>query len=101
MEMFFVNPGSFDYLSCADLAQKTNVTRAREQELKMLIDRAEQGVFGTFVATTAYRPEYLKAQGDLKLLGETAQSKNCAVGSAAPAIDPGGMSNPQPSSPPR
>lgn len=101
MEMLFVTPGGFDYLSCADLAQKTNATRVREQELKMLIDRAEQGVFGTFVATTAYRSEYLKAQGDLKLLGETAQSKNCAVGSAAPAIDPAGMSNPQPSPLPR
>lgn len=86
MEMFFINPGSFDYLSCADIAQKASTAREREQELKTLMDRAEQGMFGTLVATTTYRPEYLKTQGDLKLLEETARRKSCAGPTEPPGI---------------
>ena len=98
---FLVNPGAFDYLNCKELAQTTIATQTRQQELKVLIDRAEQGAFGTFVATTAYRPQYLKTQGDLKLLAETEQNKNCVAGSDGPAIGRPAMNNPQANLPPR
>jgi len=77
IDMMFVNPGSFDYLSCADLANTTNATLKRQQELKELIDRAERDTGGSLVAATAYRTDYLKAQGELKLLAAAAQNKNC------------------------
>jgi hypothetical protein len=76
-EMMFVNPGSFDYMSCADLATNTRATLKREQDLKELIDRAEQDSVGILVAAATYRSEYLKARGDLRLLAEASQSKNC------------------------
>jgi hypothetical protein len=81
MEMMFVNPGSFDYMSCAEIATKTKDAVKREQELKELIDRAEQDSFGVIVAATAYRSEYLKSRGDQKLLAEAAQNKNCETAS--------------------
>ena len=90
VEMFFVNPGSFDYLSCADLGKATQLAQEREQELKALINRAEQGTFGAFVAATAYRSQYLKAQGELKLLAETAQNKNCTIDPLTKKIDGSG-----------
>jgi hypothetical protein len=80
VEMLFVNPGAFEYLSCAAIAANIKGTIAREQELKGLIDRAEQENIGVIVAATAYRTELLKTQGDLKLLAETAQSKSCETG---------------------
>jgi hypothetical protein len=76
-DMLFVTPGAFDYLSCADIASATKGTAARQQELKVLIDKAEQESIGVVVAASAYRSEYLKTQGDLKLLAEAARSKNC------------------------
>jgi hypothetical protein len=76
-EMMFVTPGSFDYMSCDDLAAATRVTSKRERDLKELIDRAEQDSFGVFVAATAYRSDYLKARGDLMLLAEASQNKKC------------------------
>lgn len=79
VETFFVRPGHFDYHSCAELAKASASTLQSEQELKVLIERAEQGVLGGFIAATAYRSDYLKAQGTLKLLEETAQKKNCPV----------------------
>jgi hypothetical protein len=77
MEMMFVNPGSFDYMSCADLAAATRTTTKRERELKELTDRAEQESFGVLVAATTYRSEQMKARGDLLLLAEASRNKNC------------------------
>ncbi|MEA2991850.1 MAG: hypothetical protein QOD40_770 [Alphaproteobacteria bacterium] len=76
-DMLFVTPGAFDYSSCADIAAAVKGTSARQQELKVLIDKAEQESAGVIIAAGAYRSEYLKTQGDLKLLQETARTKNC------------------------
>ncbi len=84
--MMFINPGSFDYLSCSDIATTVKATSKREQDLKELIDRAEQDSVGTLVAATAYRSEYLKARGELKMLAETAQSKNCETPQPIPTV---------------
>ncbi len=89
VEMFFVKPGSFDYYSCADLAKAKADAQQREQELKGLIDRAEQGMFGSFIATTTYQTQYVKAQSELKLLAETAQAKNCTIDPMTNRIEPG------------
>jgi hypothetical protein len=77
LEMMFINPGSFDYLSCAELAAAAKTTSKREQELKELIDRAEEESVGVVVAAATYRSDYLKARGEQQLLAETAQKKNC------------------------
>jgi hypothetical protein len=76
-DMLFVTPGAFDYSSCADIAAAVKGTSARQQELKVLIDKAEQESAGVIIAAGAYRSEYLKTQGDLKLLQEAARTKNC------------------------
>jgi hypothetical protein len=76
-EMLFVNPASFDYMSCANLAGAAKSTAKRQQDLKELIDRAEQDSVGVFIAATTYRTEYVKTQGDLKLIADAAQSKKC------------------------
>jgi hypothetical protein len=77
LEMVFVKPGRFDYLGCADIAKTARDTAKREQKLKELIDRAEQESVGVIVAAFSYRSDYLKARGELKMLAQAAQSKNC------------------------
>jgi hypothetical protein len=79
LETMFVNPGSFDYLSCSDISNTAVATSKREQELKGLIDRAEQESAGVLVAAAAYRTELLKARGDLNMLAEAARTKKCEV----------------------
>jgi hypothetical protein len=77
--MLFIKPGRFDYFSCGDIATATRAAVTREQELQELIEKAEQETFGAVVAAAAYRPQYLRNQGELKLLAQAAQNKNCAA----------------------
>ena len=77
LELQFVRPGQYDYQSCAEIAATTQNVTLREQELKGLTERAERDQFGVFVAVAAYRSDLLRAQGQLKLLGEAARNKNC------------------------
>jgi hypothetical protein len=78
-EEFFVRPGRFDYLECPAIANATQAAAAREQELKTLMERAGKESFGVLVAEASYRGEYLRAQGEQKMLAEVAQRKNCAA----------------------
>lgn len=87
-ETFFSKPGAYDYFSCADLAKATEDARQREEKVKILIDRAEQGSFGALVATTTYQTRYLQAKADLNRLAETSRQKNCpAAAPVSPSKD--------------
>ena len=90
-EQFFVLPGGFDYLSCAEVATAmTNVT-ARQEELKTLTERAERESFGVVMATMSYRGDQLRLEGEQKMLAEVARRKSCpaaapvSAATAAPA----------------
>lgn len=83
VELMFVRPGQFDYLSCAEIATATQRAVEREQELKALTERAERESFGALVAVTAYRGDHLQAQGQLKLLAEAARNKKCPPDAAS------------------
>jgi hypothetical protein len=76
-EQLFVKPGRFDYLSCPELVTARQNGTKREQELKTLIDRAEKESIGVVVAGTAYRGEYLRVQGEQKMIAEVMQRKSC------------------------
>ena len=51
--------------------------RTKEQELKMLMDQAEQSTGGAIINVIAYQADYAKARDELKVLEATARSKNC------------------------
>ena len=84
-EQFFVRPGAFDYLGCPEIAATARNAATREQELKTLIERAEKESFGVLMAAASYRSDYLRVQGEQKVLAEEARKKNCAADPAAPA----------------
>jgi hypothetical protein len=79
--LFLIDPGKYQYHSCAQLATTTTSQSARLQELATLIERAEQGVAGAVVGTIAYKSEYTAIAQDLKLLAAAARAKDCAIAS--------------------
>jgi hypothetical protein len=74
---FFADPGKFQYSSCEQLARQRKALSTREQELRQLMDRAEQGTGGALVNVFAYKADYTAVNEDIKVLESTARSKNC------------------------
>jgi len=73
----FADPGKFQYSSCEQLARQRKSLSTREQELRLLMDRAEQGAGGALVNVFAYKADYTAVNEDIKVLESTARSKNC------------------------
>lgn len=72
-----VAPGKYDFHSCEQIAGRLPAAVAREKELKGLIDKAERDGTGVVVSALAYKTDYATARGDLRLLRDTAQRKQC------------------------
>jgi hypothetical protein len=73
----FADPGTYAYHNCEQIVALQGYWRGKEQELKMLMDKAEQSTGGAIVNVIAYQAEYAKARDELKVLEATARSKNC------------------------
>ena len=73
----FADPGNYQYNTCEQIAgQKKNWTN-REQELRQLMDKADQSAGGAVVNVLAYKADHVAALEELKVLEATARSKNC------------------------
>jgi len=77
--ILFADPGKYQFSTCEQLAKHRQQWSSREQELRLLMDRAEQGAGGAFVNVLAYKADYVAASEELKVLDDTARSKNCAT----------------------
>ncbi len=73
----FADPGKYQYYSCEQIASVTKATSARQQDLKTLMDRAEQSTGGVIASALAYRADYATVTEELKVLQATARDKNC------------------------
>jgi hypothetical protein len=73
----FAEPGKYQYYSCEQIAGEMKNWTHREQELKSLMDRADQSAGGAAVGLIAYKADYVAAGEELDLLKATAHSKNC------------------------
>jgi hypothetical protein len=65
---FFADPAKYQYSSCEQLAVHRQTWTTKEQELKQLMDRADQGAGGALVNVLAYKADYVAATEELKLL---------------------------------
>jgi hypothetical protein len=74
---FFSDPGQYEFFSCEQIAANRAVVKAREQELKQLMDRAEKGTGGAVVSVIAYKGEYRAVQEQLQVIDATARDKKC------------------------
>ena len=73
----FADPGKYEYHNCEQLAGERKHWSVREQELRLLMDKAEQSSGGTVVNVLAYKADHLAASEELKLLELAARSKSC------------------------
>lgn len=73
----FVAPEKFQFLRCEDIAQRLVGTKAREQELRTLMDRSAAGAGGSTVNLLVYQPEYHSVTSELKQLREAQVEKQC------------------------
>jgi hypothetical protein len=73
----FAEPGKYQYYDCAQIAPEMKRWSSREQELKSLIDRADQSAGGAAVGFIAYKAEYVAASEELEQLRSAARSKKC------------------------
>jgi hypothetical protein len=73
----FVDLGKYQFYNCEQLAGQRTYWTNRELELKLLMDKAEQGTGGTVVNVIAYRTDYVTAREELKVIEATARAKNC------------------------
>ncbi len=74
---FFADPGKYQFSTCEQLAVHRKTWTTKEQDLKQLMDRAEQGAGGALVNVLAYKADYVAATEELKVLERTARSKHC------------------------
>ena len=74
---FFADSGKYEFYSCEQIAANRKVVEAREQQLKLLMDKAEKGAGGAVVNVIAYKGEYVAAQDELKVIDATARDKKC------------------------
>ena len=73
----FVAPAKFQFLRCEDIAKRLVTTQAREQELRILMNRASADTGGSAVNLLVYQPDYQTVQSELRQLHEAAVEKHC------------------------
>jgi hypothetical protein len=77
---FFADPAKYQYSTCDGLNRQRQTWVAKQQELKQLMDRAEQSAGGGFVNVLAYSGDYQAASEELQLIEHAAHAKNCLGG---------------------
>jgi hypothetical protein len=73
----FADPAKYLYYSCDQIAVQLRNWSKREEELRLLMEKAEQGTGGAVVNLIAYKADYVAATEELKLLDKAAREKNC------------------------
>jgi hypothetical protein len=73
----FVDPGKYQYYNCEQLVAQRTYWTNRQLELKLLMDKAEQGTGGTVVNVIAYQTDYVTAREEVKVIDTTIRAKNC------------------------
>jgi hypothetical protein len=66
-----------NHYSCEQLANQRTYWAGREQELQLLMGKAEQATGGAVVNVIAYQSDYLAAREELKVIDATVRAKNC------------------------
>ena len=77
MFTLFAEPGKYAFHSCPQIADQIKNWTQRQQELKSLMERADQAAAGPAVSLLAYRADYVAAGEELEQLRATAREKKC------------------------
>jgi hypothetical protein len=80
----FADPGKHQYSSCEQLAGQRKHWLTREQELRLLMDKADQSAGGGLVNLLAYKADHVAAREELTNIENAARAKNCDNPANAP-----------------
>jgi len=73
----FADPGKYQFSSCENLAAQRQTWAGKEQELRLLMDKAGQSNGGAVVNLLAYQADYAAATEELKVIENASRAKNC------------------------
>jgi hypothetical protein len=73
----YAEPGKYDFLDCASIAQRMTRASDRERQLAQLMTRASEAADGAIVNAIAYQDEYNTVRADLRSLRSAAEVKKC------------------------
>jgi hypothetical protein len=73
----FADPGKYEFHNCEQLAVQRIAAKTRQEELKRLMNRAEQSTGGTLVNVLAYKGDYVAVTEELKVIDMTLRVKKC------------------------
>lgn len=76
-ETVMSDPLKYEFYDCKQMDNAMKGLTVNAKRLEDLIARAEQDAVGVVVATAAYKNEYLRVRGDMKVLRETQVRRNC------------------------
>jgi hypothetical protein len=73
----FADPGKYQFSSCENLAAQRRNWAGKEEELRLLMDKAEKGAGGAVVNVLAYQADYVAATEELRTIDSAARARNC------------------------
>ena len=76
----FADPAKYQYSTCEGLGRQRQTWTKKEQELRQLMDRAEQSAGGAVVNVLAYKGDHVAALEELQLIERAERVKNCDGG---------------------
>ena len=76
---FFADPAKYEFSSCQSLVGQRKHWQQRQQELKLLMDRAERSAGGGVVNVLAYQGDYTAASEELQLVERAQRQKSCEL----------------------
>ncbi len=75
----FADPAKYLYYSCDQINAQLKHWTTREQDLRLLMEKAEKGAGGALVNLVAYKADHVAATEELRLLNKAAREKNCST----------------------
>jgi hypothetical protein len=76
--VIWVDPGKYTFYKCDDLARRWKALITREDELRGLIEKANESAAGAVIGSVAYRSDYEAVLTEEKMLQRTAADKKCS-----------------------
>ena len=73
----FADPGKYQFSSCESLVNQRKTLANKEEEIRLLMDKAEQSSGGAVVNVFAYKADYAAVNEELRLIDSAARAKNC------------------------
>jgi hypothetical protein len=73
----FADPGKYQFSSCENMANQRKSWAGKEQELRLLMEKAEQSSGGAVVNVLAYKADYVAATEELRIIESASRAKNC------------------------